>query len=419
MQDRSEDAQNMANIARFVSDSVADTKVTDIHTHIYSHGFGKILLSGVDELLTYHYLQAETLRWIDMPYSVFMGLGKREQADLVWQTLFVDHSPISEACLGVLTTLDMLGLDVSSRDLESYRRFYEGISTEELIDRVLELANVDNVVMTNDPFDDMERPHWLAGKQSDSRFHAALRLDCLLNDWQAASGTLAEWGYHVSSDLSAETCGEVRRFLTDWSERTGALYMAVSLPPTFAFPEDSSRGWLIEECVLPVAIESRRPFAMMIGVKKRLNPEMCVAGDGMGRSSIEAVERLCLDYPEAKFLVTMLSRENQHELCVAARKFRNLHPFGCWWFLNNPSLVAETTWMRTELLGLSYTPQHSDARVLDQVIYKWAHSREVITSVLMEKYLGLCATGWQPTEAEIRRDAAALLGGNFWEFVKR
>jgi hypothetical protein len=30
----------------------------------------------------------------------------------------------------------------------------------------------------------------------------------------------------------------------------------------------------------------------------------------------------------------MLSRENQHELCVVARKFRNVHIFGCWWFTN-------------------------------------------------------------------------------------
>jgi hypothetical protein len=51
----------------------------------------------------------------------------------------------------------------------------------------------------------------------------------------------------------------------------------------------------------------------------------------------------------------VLARENQHELAVLARKFRNLHIFGCWWFLNNPSLVDEVTRMRVELLGLSFT----------------------------------------------------------------
>ena len=52
----------------------------------------------------------------------------------------------------------------------------------------------------------------------------------------------------------------------------------------------------------------------------------------------------------------MLSRENQHELCVAARKFANLMPFGCWWFLNNPSIVSEITRERLELLGPTFIP---------------------------------------------------------------
>ena len=115
----------------------------------------------------------------------------------------------------------------------------------------------------------------------------------------------------------------------------------------------------------------------------------------------------------------MLSRENQHELCVLARKFRNLHIFGCWWFINVPSLIDETTRMRIEMLGLSFTPQHSDARVLDQLIYKWRHSRRIITDVLIEKYSDLAATGWTVTTAEIERDAKNLFGGAFQQFCRR
>ena len=113
----------------------------------------------------------------------------------------------------------------------------------------------------------------------------------------------------------------------------------------------------------------------------------------------------------------MLSRENQHHLCVAARKFGNLMPFGCWWFLNNPSIVEEMTRMRTELLGLSYIPQHSDARVLDQLLYKWTHSRAVIAKVLTDKYQDLAATGWQLKREDIKRDVANLFGGNFERFL--
>jgi hypothetical protein len=37
--------------------------------------------------------------------------------------------------------------------------------------------------------------------------------------------------------------------------------------------------------------------------------------------------------------------------------------------------VEEITRERIEMLGASFIPQHSDARVLEQVIYKWANTR--------------------------------------------
>jgi hypothetical protein len=118
-----------------------------------------------------------------------------------------------------------------------------------------------------------------------------------------------------------------------------------------------------------------------------------------------------------RFLVTMLSRENQHELCVLSRKFSNLMPFGCWWFLNNPSIVSEITRERIELLGPSFIPQHSDARVLDQLIYKWGHSRQTITDALAESYGRLLSDGRAVTQAEIERDVAKMFSGNFRDWV--
>ncbi len=77
------------------------------------------------------------------------------------------------------------------------------------------------------------------------------------------------------------------------------------------------------------------------------------------------------------------------------------------------------TRMRFELLGTSFIPQHSDARVLEHVVYKWIHSRAVIGAVLTEKYADIAATGWSVTEHEIRRDVNDLLGANFWRFLGR
>lgn len=409
--------EDAARLAAAVQRIVSQTPVTDMHTHLYAPEFKDLLLWGVDELLTYHYLIAEFFRLSPMPYEAFWALDKSAQADAIWRTLFLENAPLSEACRGVLTVLDALGLDTATRNLNDYRAWFAAQDPATHLEQVFQRANVSSAVMTNDPFDDLERPVWEAGYTPGGRFHGVLRIDPLLNNWPDACARLQSWGYEVDLQLSTCAQGEVRQFLEDWMKRFDAQYMAVSLPPDFAFPEDSPRAKLLDSCVLPVARAFNKPFAMMIGVTRQVNPALRMAGDAVGTASLAPVEYLCAHYPQNKFMVTMLARENQHALCVAARKFRNLLIFGCWWFLNNPSLIEEMTRMRIEMLGPSIMPQHSDARVLEQMLYKWAHSREIIARVLTDKYTDLLNTGWTLTEQEIQRDAAQLLGGNFWRFV--
>jgi hypothetical protein len=190
----------------------------------------------------------------------------------------------------------------------------------------------------------------------------------------------------------------------------------VSLPPDMQFPSATACARLIENAVLPHCREFNLPLALMPGVRRAVNPALGSAGDGEGLTNLEALHNLCAGFPQNKFLVTVLARENQHELCVLARKFRNLHIFGCWWFTNIPYLVNEMTRMRLELIGLSFTPQHSDARVLDHLIYKWRHSRRVIAQALVDKYMDLAQTGWICSADEIQRDIQDLFGGGFERF---
>lgn len=69
------------------------------------------------------------------------------------------------------------------------------------------------------------------------------------------------------------------------------------------------------------------------------------------------------------------------------------------------------------MLGSAFTAQHSDARVVDQLIYKWAHSRAVIAKVLATEYQKVVQSGWKLNRAEIRRDIARLFGGSYTEFM--
>jgi hypothetical protein len=395
---------------------VEGAQVVDVHTHLYDPAFGPLLLWGLDDLLTYHYLIAEQFRYWEGPFEAFWTLPKEAQAEVVWRELFQRHSPISEACRGVLTTLHALGLDPRRRDLKALRKWFARWTPADYVDHCLQLAGVRRVVMTNSPFDPEERNCWSSGVRRDSRFDAALRIDPLILDWPSAGRQLSEDGYTVGNKLGRKTLSEVRRFLRDWTKRLGARYVMVSMPPDFVYPDRGDGATLLREAVLPHCHEFGLPFALMPGVRRSVNPALRLAGDGMALTRMETLEGLCGGHPENRFLTTVLARENQHALCVLARKFRNLHVFGCWWFTNVPSIIEEMTRMRVELIGLSFTAQHSDARVLDQLIYKWKHSRKILAEVLTEKYDALAASGWTATAAEVERDVDQLLGGEFNRF---
>lgn len=404
-------------IQQQVEDIINRTPVVDIHTHLFAPEFGDMNLYGIDELLAYHYLIAEMFRSTDVAPDYFWKMSKTEQADLIWKTLFVENTPVSEATRGVVTVLAAFGLDPSAKDLTEARIFFRSQNISKHLNRVFDMACVSDVVMTNDPFDSREASIWESGADVDKRFHSSLRMDRLLNDWQNAAMKLASLGYDIDESINDKTKTGLRRFLDKWIDCVKPLYMAVSLPDDFKFPDNDARDKLIREVVLPTAREHKLPFTMMMGVRRGVNPALRGAGDGLGRADVKAVEQLCVENPDVRFMATFLSRENQHELCVAARKFNNLMPFGCWWFLNNPSIVSEITRERLELLGTSFIPQHSDARILEQLVYKWKHARRIICESLYESYVSLLESGRAVTRQEIERDVTRLFSGNFRSWV--
>lgn len=389
----------------------------DIHTHLFKPSLGQLGLWGIDELLTYHYLEAEFFRYSRMDPNTYWSLTKTEQADTIWQNLFVENAPLSEATRGVIAVLSAFDLPTEAVDLKEARAFFARQDAEEHINNVFEKAGISEVVMTNDPLDRSEAPLWQNGAKEDARFHAALRLDRLLDAKPEDWNFLKAAGYQVDETLSRAGVSELRRFLKDWCERMMPVYMAVSLPETFCYPDKTSaRSMLLKEVVLPSCREFDIPLSLMIGVRRQVNPVLKQAGDAAGRADLTSLENLCREFPQNRFLVSLLSRENQHELCVYARKFNTLMPFGCWWFLNNPSIVEEITRERIEMLGLSFIPQHSDARILEQVIYKWRNTRRTLAPILANSYKLLLDDGRPLTRQQIAADIDRLFRSNFANF---
>jgi hypothetical protein len=401
-----------------VTELLGTTPFLDIHTHLFPPEFGSFVLWGIDELLTYHYLEAELFRSCSIEPEEYWALEKGGRADLIWKTLFVENTPVSEAARGVIAVLQALGIEPETRSLEPIREYFRAQRLPEHVSRVFRLAGITSVVMTNDPLDEAEAEIWNRGVQPDVRFQAALRLDRILNEWTAHCGRIAARGYAVEPDAGGKTAAELRRFLIDWSERMEPVYLAVSLPDSFQFPADDLRTKLLLTAVLPCCRELGIPLSLMIGVRRQVNPALRLAGDSCGKADLRALETLCREHPDIRFLASLLSRENQHELCVYARKFRNLLPFGCWWFLNNPSIVEEITRERLEMLGLSFIPQHSDARILEQVLYKWRNTRRTLAPLLTQTYRLLMEDGRTVTREDIGRDIGRLFYKNFERYTK-
>lgn len=402
----------IAQISQAVEGVLAGTPFIDIHTHLFAPSFGKLGLWGIDELVTYHYLEAEFFRSSQTTPEQYFALSKEHRADAIWRALFVENTPVSESTRGVVAVLKAFGLSTDRSDLAQARAFFQSQSLESHIERVFDMAGITTVVMTNDPLDPEERTTWLNGAGEHPRFRAVLRLDKILKQWAANWQELAAQGYKVDAQASGKSVSEVRRFLFDWYERMRPMYMAVSLPDDFFYPAETIGNRLLAEAVLPSCRELDLALSLMIGVRLQANPALRLAGDAVGRADLRCLENLCRTFPQNRFLVSVLSRENQHELCVYARKFSNLMPFGCWWFMNNPSIVEEITRERIEMLGTSFIPQHSDARVLEQVIYKWANTRRTLAPILSNAYRLLVEDGRGVTRDDIQRDVTRLFRSN-------
>ncbi len=406
-----------ASVAALVARLVDEQQVVDVHTHLYDPAMSDLLLAGPDELLTYHYHVAELFRARpDLDPDAFFALPREQRADLAWRELFVLRSPLSEVGRGLVTLWRAFGLDPAATDLREARAYFaERLRDPRAhVDDVLRRARVREVCMTNDPLDRRERAHWERGFQRDPRFVAALRIDSAIMDWPLGTDALRSLGYAVDDALSDRGAAELRRYLVSWHRRLDARYMAVSLPPRLDYP-DGSATWLapLVRAVIPAAEELGTPLALMVGVRRQVNPRLRLAGDSVGTADVESLERLAHDHPRVRFLVTLLSREGQHALCVAARKFANLEPFGCWWFTNVPSVAREITAMRLDLLGPTFVPQHSDARVLEQLFSKWERSRRWLGDVLGAHWADLAAAGGVVDEARVRADLVRMLGTGF------
>jgi mannitol-1-phosphate/altronate dehydrogenase len=81
-------------VGAVVRAEVQAVEVIDLHTHLLPPSHAPLMLWGIDELLCYHYLVAEYfMTATEIGSDAFHALPKTQQADLIWQGLFINRSP--------------------------------------------------------------------------------------------------------------------------------------------------------------------------------------------------------------------------------------------------------------------------------------------------------------------------------------
>jgi len=388
------------NLSNKLLNIINYSPIFDLHTHIFPPSHKNFFLLGFKNLLNYHYLIAELLTATDIDASTFYSYNEEKKASLIWIELFEKRTPVSEACAGVLSILKELNIEINNKSFLSISDEYDNkIQSDK---NILDLSNVSSLVMTNNPFDLDEWSLFNSSDWDKKTYLASLRLDDLILDYKE---TLKK----VKDQMSNQEEGTIVAYLEKCYLQSNPVYAAVSLNlATFNIVLNNS----LWRNIL-VWLESKKlPLSLMLGVKRAVNKDFGLAGDGIDNINLKELSNLCNSFPKNKFLVTCLSLNDQHELTVLARKHPNLKIFGFWWFMNQPTIIKQILKMRIDMLGFSFIPQHSDARVSDQLIYKWSHFKKILHPILLEYYQDLLYKNFPISESILQRDINNLLSGN-------
>lgn len=326
-----------------------------------------------------------------------LSLAPGELADIVWRQLFVDHSPISEPCRVVLTTMGMFGLDVASGDLRVLREQYAAIPAEERLRKSLSLANVELVLH---PVESMAVEEHCAGRTRHPAFRPVLYLNELLGDWRESARTLRLRGFGLKAKVDEFTPLELRRHLNGEIDRLLPVGLGFDWPEGGCEPGDAGVGRLLRESVLPLCRERELPFFL-----------------GTGSARVDGLGLLWRDFPEVRFLL-FPGRESEFSAAVfAASRQRNLLLCGPDQPLSYPRVMEDYTGLRLENLGSGFHACHSGADAVEEMVGCWAHQRWVLGRALIRHYGDLWRTGWTYSGDDVRQTVSALLSGNVRGFL--
>jgi len=370
----------------YIEKFVNSTPIFDVHTHLFPSKFEKFYNVGLVKLLNYHYLKAELFSLGKINIKNFNKLSDHKKALIIWNNLFLNRYPFSTATQGILKILQIYGVNDVNQKFETIFK----ITNENQLSEgdIFQITGVKQVVMTNNPFNKKE--NIILRFNKDKRYLPSIRIDDLFN---VTKNTIASYNLKTFDNIK-----KTINFITDIIRSIKPTYFSLSTENFKEFNEE-----LFFKNFFLLLRQNNTPMMLLIGVKRGVNKLYSEAGDGIGTVDLNKLENILIKFPKNKFLVSCLDLKDQFRLSVIARKFQNLKIVGFWWFNNNESIIENVLKQRFELLGDNFILQHSDARIIDQLVYKWLDFKSVYIKVMVEKYNKLLSLGYKIKASDLEK----------------
>lgn len=245
--------------------------------------------------------------------------------------------------------------------------------------------------MTNNPFNNQEKI--ILRYNKDKKYLPSVRIDDLFNKTQYNNSNISPYNLDNLKNIK-----KTINYIDKLNISTKPAYFSLSTENFIEFKEN-----LFFKNFFSILRKTKTPMMLLIGVKRGVNRLYRDAGDGIGIVDLNKLENILNKFPKNKFLVSCLDLKDQFRLSVIGRKFQNIKIVGFWWFNNNESVIENVLKQRFELLGDNFILQHSDARIIDQLVYKWLDFKSTYIKVMVEKYHKLLSLGYKIKASDLEK----------------
>ncbi len=380
--------------------AIEGEKFGDAHSHwdpIY--GF-----EGLIQAAAYHYLDGEAAalrRLSRSEQAAHKSLDVEARARANLEAIFADGAlPVSTAACGWIRMANMLGLDVTQPPgeiLDEFKARYGDMPKQEYRAMIFGKSRVRTITGTQSIFlpseaklycDDDAMTGWDPVCDTAIRFDEALRKPELL----AEAAKLADFPLAGGNPESEPTRAALKALANFHIERfrkhSRVRYISASLSEKDRFfdtadrPSQSRFAIVMRDVIIPLAKENGLPVFLMPYVRRGVNPEAGASGDCVSMGDVDDLIRFISENPDVSFILTGLHPLLDYTFAFLTRACPNVRIIGFWWGNLNSNEVRRQIQQRMEFVGTAWFGLNSDARILDQILYKWEDYMDDLEHVL-------------------------------------